>query len=401
MTHRNRFIFGLTISAASVLIFVSNAAQAGFEWLPGPAAAKPAPAAPIGPVLPSPQDALPAMNEGPATPPPVTQTEILAAPTAPPQIEETLVEGFGEDIPLALALQQLAPDNFAFSFAPAVNPGVRVSWTSGKTWTQTIQDMLAPLNLNARFGDRLVHIGAAIEQHTSLEMPQTESVNLEQELTTSAKNNVSEPEAVPVIKRLQITDPGEAAQPQQAKAENLPEAAPPAMMADAASDMVKTEPSRPASDKAEVASARPAFDNSEIINLLPPPAEETKMVSLLDSMQPATGNVDVKKDMDLKAPPKTVPTETVHFWQAEQGQSLRETLESWSEQADIELVWQAAHDYRVDHDVMLSDTFQNAIKTMVTEGLAPENRPAMRFSPADGTPSLIVQDGPGKQSGAG
>jgi hypothetical protein len=387
MTHRNRFIFGLTVSAASVLIFVSNAAQAGFEWLPGPAAAKPAPAAPIDPVLPSPQDALPTMNEGLATPPPVTQTEILAVPTTPPQIEETLVEGFGEDIPLALALQQLAPDNFAFSFAPAVNPGVRVSWTSGKTWTQTIQDMLAPLNLNARFGDRLVHISntsTAIEQHTSLEMPRTESVNLEQELNASAKNNISESEVVPVIKRLQITDPGETAQ--QAKAENLPEAAPPAIMADAESNMVKTEGSMPASDKAEVASASPAFDNSEIINLLPPPAEETEIVSLLDSMQPASGNIET-------------PSETVHFWQAEQGQSLRETLESWSEQADIELVWQAAHDYRVDHDVMLSDTFQNAIKTMVTEGLAPENRPAMRFSPADGAPSLIVQDGPGKQSG--
>ena len=58
-----------------------------------------------------------------------------------------VIEGFGNDMPLALALRQIVPAQYAFSFGKDVNPGATISWTGGQPWNSVLSAALAPLNV--------------------------------------------------------------------------------------------------------------------------------------------------------------------------------------------------------------------------------------------------------------
>ena len=77
----------------------------------------------------------------------VTREAVPPIPSvASAPITENVI-GFASDMPLAIALQQVVPAGYQFSFAPGVNPGIAASWTGGKPWQQVLTDMLARENL--------------------------------------------------------------------------------------------------------------------------------------------------------------------------------------------------------------------------------------------------------------
>lgn len=59
-----------------------------------------------------------------------------------------VIEGFGADMPLALALRQIVPPSYAFSFGEGINPGTKISWNGGKPWNEVLKDALAPLGVS-------------------------------------------------------------------------------------------------------------------------------------------------------------------------------------------------------------------------------------------------------------
>ncbi len=83
---------------------------------------------------------------------------VLEEEVAPQQPAETItwnepetfdvIEGFGSDMPLALALRQIVPPKYAFSFGDGVNAGTKVSWDGGKPWNEVLSDALAPLKVD-------------------------------------------------------------------------------------------------------------------------------------------------------------------------------------------------------------------------------------------------------------
>jgi hypothetical protein len=116
--------------------------------------------------------------------------------------------GFGSDMPLALALQQIAPPSYAVSFGESVNPGARVSWTGGKPWNEVIAEMLAPLHMEADIKGRVIHIRHG--QESALQAPAAGQSGM------SAGADASE--AAPVrIERTGVRDPGEQAGHQPAQ----------------------------------------------------------------------------------------------------------------------------------------------------------------------------------------
>lgn len=66
--------------------------------------------------------------------------------------------GFGRDLPLALALSQVIPPQYALSFNTGVDAGSNVSWEGGKPWNQVLSDMLSPLGLKANINGKTVLI---------------------------------------------------------------------------------------------------------------------------------------------------------------------------------------------------------------------------------------------------
>lgn len=76
----------------------------------------------------------------------------VAAPVSrsQPTSSYEIASGFGNDIPLIMALQQIVPAQYTYSFHSSVNPGQRVSWEGGQGWDLVVLDMLRPLGLTAR-----------------------------------------------------------------------------------------------------------------------------------------------------------------------------------------------------------------------------------------------------------
>ncbi|GJL85724.1 MAG: hypothetical protein DHS20C02_14990 [Micavibrio sp.] len=132
-----------------------------------------------------------------------TSHEMMEASTAPaPQKRQYKIEpktypeviGFGSDLPLALALRQVVPPEYSFSFGDGVNPGYRVSWNGGRPWNEVVNDMVAPLDLSARIYKKTVSIsksGQSSDEDLSMIKPQKQ-----------------EPQAGG-SRRINITDPGE------------------------------------------------------------------------------------------------------------------------------------------------------------------------------------------------
>lgn len=73
-----------------------------------------------------------------------------AYPQHPPKLVFSNIDGFGQDIPLSLALQQIIPSAFSVNFAPGVNPGLPITWEGGRPWNVIFEDILASMNVGAR-----------------------------------------------------------------------------------------------------------------------------------------------------------------------------------------------------------------------------------------------------------
>jgi len=108
--------------------------------------------APIG--APAPITAIPVA-------PPV-QSVAAAVPRPAPVMPSTsgleVAVGFGKELPLALALSQVVPSDYSFSFGQNVNVGSTVSWQGGKSWDAVLQEMLAPVGMKAVISGKQVVI---------------------------------------------------------------------------------------------------------------------------------------------------------------------------------------------------------------------------------------------------
>jgi hypothetical protein len=100
-------------------------------------------------------------NRQPMSLPPTSQLlpmdEARAAPQGA-QSDYASIKGFGKDMPLALAMHEIVPTGYAYSFDGGVNPGLRVSWQGGRSWNEVLADALAPYGLRPVIGGQTVRI---------------------------------------------------------------------------------------------------------------------------------------------------------------------------------------------------------------------------------------------------
>jgi hypothetical protein len=164
----------------------------------------------------------------------------VAAPAASSAVYGTVV-GFGSDLPLPLALNQVVPAGYAYSFGEGVNPGVRVSWDGGQPWNVVLNAMLAPQNLEAVISGNAVMIktmsgpgkmSAAIDVETPIAVPplavsdemaakKTEAVaevaiNQPEQPTTEDTSAID-----PGLRRKNVVDPGPASDAFEMSAEEI------------------------------------------------------------------------------------------------------------------------------------------------------------------------------------
>ena len=182
-----------------------SVSKAGFEWTPpvriAPTVAEvpqvnpEQPAGPLTPELSNEHDAnlpVPVGNveqapiqepvaEAPVvTEPPVEEvktpvdvkTEVSAAPTpAPATTSAPVVEGFGKDIPLAIALRDIVPSNYAYVFSPRDIAGTKISWRGGKSWLEVLQSALSQQNLEATINGNNITISSKQAELVPVQTP--------------------------------------------------------------------------------------------------------------------------------------------------------------------------------------------------------------------------------------
>ena len=375
---------GLLSSVAGVALVavmtLPTPVLAGFEWTP-PVAETPAPtlmpaqAAPVadvdvaGPLTPDPDVAVPvAAQDAVATP---LQTNDLPVPTSsqspdlqeapaaasqeirseiaekPPEsapvrqpapttvdLDMSPVQGFGKDIPLAIALRQIAPAQYAYRFEDGVSAGQKVSWQGGKPWPHVLSDMLAASGLQVVIVGNVISVQqdtagvqAASPENLS-EVKRSRSVDLPDAPEESATSD--DAKAAPVEPQVARTAyvPGSASAPQ----------------ADGAPTNIQTE--------AQVAEA-----------------SEIKVAA----------DVPVAAVVNKAAP--VVDIQNTHRWEAEPGRTLRETLEKWSVSAGTEIEWMSPYDYPVEHSFVFNGKFNDAVKSLLALYSRETPRPRGRLYP--------------------
>ena len=127
---------------------------------------------------------------------PLKDKIVEISPAVP--LERKEIAGFGSDMPLALALRQIVPAEYAFSFDKGVNPGYRVSWSGGKPWDVVVAEMIAPLNLIPVIQDKIILIRKIGEDRTDSSsekegLSQIESKNTDIRVVKLNRKNIIDP----------------------------------------------------------------------------------------------------------------------------------------------------------------------------------------------------------------
>lgn len=257
--------------------------------------------------------------------------------------------GFAKDVPLALALRQVVPPEYAFSFESGINPGIRVSWNGGKPWNEVVADMVTPLGYAVRishkkvvislekaasassseaafFPPALIEPAAGTEEEIRDELPaelaiiDSPSKPINTDVVISSKDaplpTVTNVQRKREIKRVNITDPG------------------------ALSNVSAKEP------QTKIAPIQLASVSA--------PVTQTR-TGLLSSLAN-----DFPQDKAAK----------ISFWTAEKGASLKDTLIAWSDSANTDLVWNATYDFQLPSDFEARGSFEKAVDLLLKHGVS-------------------------------
>jgi hypothetical protein len=82
----------------------------------------------------------------------------------------------------------------------------------------------------------------------------------------------------------------------------------------------------------------------------------------------------------------------IRYWQAQQGESLRQVLKNWSEQAGVQLFWAEGQDYALPTAVQMHGTYQNAVTRVLQDfgGSFPQPLGQLHPNQPEGPPVLII-----------
>ena len=89
--------------------------------------------------------------------------------TATSVTADEIAQGFGEDIPLSFAIEQIVPESYMVSYGRGVDPTLPVSWRGGESWKNILSKLSAENGLDFSYSHDSVTITAR-PHHGSDEM---------------------------------------------------------------------------------------------------------------------------------------------------------------------------------------------------------------------------------------
>ena len=327
-----------------------------------------------------------------------------------------VIEGFGSDMPLALALRQIVPAEYAFSFGRNVNAGENISWTGGKPWNEILKDALAPLNIKFEIKNKriILNLGDTMKSSSlNIQEMVTEKKTLE---TAIVLDEVIHIEDANISNNKVLIEP-------EIKAESEPTAiislAPAEEIAieqvkkkvsdnkHQQEDLISTPTSKNEvillehevliEDKEEEVAENLTLDPPDIENattdttekivtkdnimeiqrnsILDPGQSEDNQLQAQEISEESSNDLKTSKDKATQAPLlRNNPSNDIKIWEAKLGSDIKNILDKWSEEEQILFKWLTTKKYKLDKDVFISGTFENAVKILFSKGLrkAPE-----------------------------
>lgn len=439
-------IISRTAALALMVGLLSAPAYAGFEWSPPPAVPAVNAAANTGPAVPAAPPTgvdkmelmpIPGTNEAPVfeESAPVVAEPVSTEPTAPQIEKETtalptvkasqdastppaydgpfsIAQGFGTDIPLALALGQIVPGEFAYSFASNVNPGLKISWDGGKPWNDVLNEALKPHSLRADIIGTVVMVrnGTAGESTDYVPVP------LEQDHSTLSITPRPPADAPVDVSGTQVgegtankyprrTPPtknffGSIFTPAEAKGNQAPR--PPVdgkvtIENEVPPESMGISQQSSAADVASLAPAAPAV--TAPIPSAPTPLTSQKISYADESMRDAYDTILPERDVSqniVAAPKMILDADRVGLWQADSNRNLQEVLQEWAQKADVELIWDSGYNYKLPTSISMEGTFAEAVTKVFSLYGTAEPRPQGKLHPnlPKGPSVLLVENYP-------
>ena len=125
---------------------------------------------------------------------PAQQATIMPPPAfAPP---EHAIHGFGTNLPLAIALNDILPIGYTASYAKGINPGTQVSWDGkGQDWKIVVNDMLRPHGLSSLISPNKTVMIASTRRGINTTLQQQPAHEITVEEPTSAPQSALQPQA--------------------------------------------------------------------------------------------------------------------------------------------------------------------------------------------------------------
>lgn len=163
------------VATVAVMGFAAPA-HAGFQWTPTAeekAESVPEATAEDDVVTPMPGEETPVSSvaavEG------VTTETLPELTKADPGLAETdlqgdVVSGYGENLPLIIALRQIVPAEYQFAFAEGVDLSTPVSWEGGQSWTDILDGVMKSVGLRAEINENIIAVGMAMAEQPAAMM---------------------------------------------------------------------------------------------------------------------------------------------------------------------------------------------------------------------------------------
>ena len=331
------------------------AAQKGIQWDSAPAAGEPAQkAAPVEAVaLGAPQGGIRWSQNAPMALAPV------------PPADNGIVSGFGSEMPLAIALQQVVPSGYDLSFSPGIDKNIAVSWNGGKPWKQVLTDMLSARQLNFRLEDNIITIDRLAGK------ARTTPVAEEKWLPPVSLTKPEAAAATPVI--------GQPANAEKKEEKEKTAAAPVDSIVSRRNSIAgRSGPDADQRSWLERFRDRFGFKKGEQNKEAPPvkAAEEAVATEKMPEEKVAETKISSRRAKPAEMPPamevapppaavaaaeKAPPEPPKPVWLAPKDKTLKDVLSDWSKTAGVELYWSTDYDYRLNSNIAYSGSFDEAV----------------------------------------
>ncbi|HCM83144.1 MAG TPA: TcpQ domain-containing protein [Alphaproteobacteria bacterium] len=337
---------------------------------------------------------------------PAPQNSMMATPATlrPPQSFEAPVRGFGKDIPLVIAAQQIAPEDRQIAFGQGVDPSMPISWSGGKGWRNVLSDALSNRGLqmaeqgNILFISRGNSAGGVSNaslmmepksmraqewqpQNTMQMTPQQQPAYLPPTAPPQFDNGPTNSVALPTM----VMPPAQPVMPpmqQQTTMMPMNNMAAPAPQA-----MVANQPVIPQQQPMMMQPAPTAIQSTVVeVPLAPQPIPVGSAPLPQMTMMPPASAVAM-----TAVTPTNSETIASGSWYAGSGKTLKQTLEDWSARANMTLRWDSEFDYPVQSNVNFDGDYEAAVRTLLRGFSSAQPQPIARlYRPNAGAPGVLL-----------